>query len=169
VTIGGVPFILVDTAGLRDSEDVVESIGIDRARDETRGADLLLWMGEEADAPAHERSVQIAAKADLQESEGRCGLRVSALTGEGVADVAAILVSQAESLLPRGDELALDRRQHDLLGEGHAALIRASALLEPVLVAEELRVARLAIDRIAGRAGVEELLDSLFGRFCLGK
>jgi tRNA modification GTPase len=65
--------------------------------------------------------------------------------------------------------LALDRRQHDLLEEAESALRRAAELKDPVLVAEELRNARQAIDRIAGRAGVEELLDALFGRFCLGK
>jgi len=72
-------------------------------------------------------------------------------------------------LLPKADELALDRRQHDLLAEAHEALKRGSRLGDPVLVAEELRNARLAIDRISGRAGVEDLLDALFGRFCLGK
>ena len=80
-----------------------------------------------------------------------------------------ILVEEAKALLPQGDELALDRRQHKLLAEAQQALIRVSELGDPVLVAEELRVAREAIDRISGRAGVEELLDALFGRFCLGK
>ena len=72
-------------------------------------------------------------------------------------------------MLPTADELALDRRQHDLLAEGQSALSRAADLDDPVLIAEELRVARLAIDRISGRAGVEDLLDALFARFCLGK
>ncbi|MFL6723089.1 MAG: tRNA uridine-5-carboxymethylaminomethyl(34) synthesis GTPase MnmE, partial [Sphingomicrobium sp.] len=64
---------------------------------------------------------------------------------------------------------ALDRRQHELLEGAQAALARGAGLNDSVLVAEELRIARLAIDRISGRAGVEELLDTLFGRFCLGK
>jgi tRNA modification GTPase len=71
--------------------------------------------------------------------------------------------------LPKADELALDRRQHDILVDSQRALERAARLDDPVLIAEELRNARLAIDRISGRAGVEDLLDALFGRFCLGK
>jgi tRNA modification GTPase len=79
------------------------------------------------------------------------------------------LVERARRLLPKADELALDRRQHDLLAQACEALKRGAKLDDPVLVAEELRNARLAIDRISGRAGVEDLLDALFGRFCLGK
>ena len=79
------------------------------------------------------------------------------------------LVAKASALLPKGDQLVLDRRQHDLLDIAASALGRAAALTEPVLIAEELRIARAAIDRISGRAGVEELLDTLFSRFCLGK
>jgi tRNA modification GTPase len=79
------------------------------------------------------------------------------------------LLEQASQLLPKGDQLALDRRQHELMGNAEAALRRAAQLEDPVLMAEELRSARMAIDKISGRAGVEELLDALFGRFCLGK
>ena len=83
--------------------------------------------------------------------------------------MAELLVDKAGKLIPKGDELALDRRQHDLLDQARAALVRGEELSDPVLVAEELRIARLAIDQIAGRAGVEDLLDALFSRFCLGK
>lgn len=167
VAIGGVPFVLVDTAGLRDSEDVVEAIGIDRARSESERADLLLWLGEADAAPRHEGLILVAAKADVDPA--RPGLPTSALTGKGIGELAEVLVVRARSMLPKGDELALDRRQHHLLAQARDALVRASEVREPVLVAEELRLARLAIDRIAGRTGVEDLLDSLFGRFCLGK
>jgi len=168
LAIGGVPFVLVDTAGLRDSEDVVEKIGVDRARYEAGRADLLLWLGPPGAAPDHRRLISVSAKADLGFSQGD-GLRVSAVTGEGLHVLTQSLIDGASHLLPKGDELALDRRQHDLLAEAQAALDRAGTLDDPVLVAEELRVARLAIDRISGRAGVEQLLDALFGRFCLGK
>lgn len=167
IAIDGVPFVLVDTAGLRESEDVVESIGIDRARHEAAAADLLLWLGNSKDAPEHEALIPVLAKADLKK-EG-IGLPVSSVTGRGVADLMTLLVRKARELLPKGDELALDRRQHDLLAEAHGALERARRQSDPVLVAEELRGARHCVDRISGRAGVENLLDALFGRFCLGK
>lgn len=167
IAIDGVPFVLVDTAGLRQSEDVVESIGIDRARSEAERADILLWLGEPGDSPGHPALIGISAKCDL-ERRGP-GLPVSAVTGDGLAELTEALLRSARELLPRGDQLALDRRQHDLLGEALAALERASRLSDPVLVAEELRSARSSVDKISGRAGVEELLDALFGRFCLGK
>jgi len=167
LAIGGIPFILVDTAGLRESSDVVESIGIDRAHYEAERADLLLWLGPSKEAPAHSGLILIAAKSDLGMVGD--GLRVSALTGEGLPALTGTLIERSSHLLPKGDELALDRRQHDLLADGQAALQRAASLADPVLVAEELRNSRLAIDRISGRAGVEDLLDALFGRFCLGK
>lgn len=166
IAIGGVPFVLVDTAGLRESRDAVESIGIDRARSESQRADLLLWLGADP-PPDHPGLIRVAAKSDLR--EGASGLPVSAVTGEGLEELVRILVTCARTLLPKGDELALDRRQHELLQEAAAALERASHLADPVLIAEELRSARQSVDRISGRAGVEELLDALFGRFCLGK
>ena len=166
IAIEGIPFVLVDTAGLRESDDMVEAIGVDRARGEAKRADLLLWLGTD-EPPDHDGLVRIAAKADL-EARGE-GLAVSAVTGQGLAELMRVLVERARSLLPKADELALDRRQHDLLDGARRALERASGLRDPVLVAEELRNARQAIDRISGRAGVEELLDALFGRFCLGK
>lgn len=167
IAIDGVPFVLVDTAGLRDSDDVVESIGIERARGEAESAEILLWLGKSSDAPNRPDVIQVASKADLGIGGG--GIPVSAVSGQGLEKLAKLLVDRARQLLPKGDELALDRRQHLLLAEGQAALARAANLEDPVLIAEELRVARLVIDRISGRAGVEELLDTLFGRFCLGK
>ena len=168
LAISGIPFVLVDTAGLRESKDTVEAIGVNRARGEAERADLLLWLGSAEEAPPHPGLIEISPKADLGSPES-AGLPVSAVTGEGLGALTATLIERASQLLPKGDQLALDRRQHDLLAEGQAALVRAGALSDPVLVAEELRNARLAVDRISGRAGVEDLLDALFGRFCLGK
>lgn len=168
LAIAGIPFVLVDTAGLRESNDEVESIGIGRAQQEAGRADILLWLGQPDELPPHHNAVQLRAKADLPDRSGD-GLAVSSVTGEGLAALLEQLVERSRVLLPQGDQLALDRRQHDLLELAAGALSRASALHDPVLIAEELRIARSAIDRISGRAGVENLLDALFGRFCLGK
>jgi len=170
LTIGGIPFVLVDTAGLREATDEVESIGVGRAHDEVQRADILLWLGASIDAPEHSDFIQLFSKCDLRVvgSDGE-GLAVSSVTGHGLAELMNALIAKASELLPGGDELALDRRQHELLGQAKSALERAIELSDPVLLAEELRVARAAIDQISGRAGVEDLLDALFGRFCLGK
>lgn len=169
ISISGMPFVLVDTAGLHDSDDEVESIGIGRALQEASSADILLWLGPEAAAPDHERLIVLLPKVDLQPEGSRPGLPVSSHTGEGLPELSAKIIDLAREILPRGDEIALVRREHELLAEAFNALSRAASLTDAVLIAEELRCARTAIDRIAGRGGVEDLLDTLFGRFCLGK
>jgi tRNA modification GTPase len=170
LSIGGIPFVLVDTAGLRQSSDHVEAIGIERAHEEVQRADILLWLGPTDQVPDHPSAIVIGAKADLNEHrQGKADVAVSSRTGEGLHNLSALLVERVGSLIPTGDQIALDRRQHDLLDQAKGALLRGAAQLDPVLLAEELRIARLAIDQISGRAGVEDLLDALFSRFCLGK
>ena len=169
VAIAGVPFVLVDTAGLRAAEDEVEAIGVALAERETKAADVLLWLGDPAAMPI-ERAIAVHAKCDITPLAGDgSSIAVSSATGEGLERLKLVILANATQLLPRADELAIDRRQHQLLSDAAQALNRACALADAVLIAEELRTARHAIDRIGGRAGVEDLLDALFGRFCLGK
>jgi tRNA modification GTPase len=170
-SIGGVPVLLTDTAGLRESDDPVESLGIDRARAMIEAADLLVWLGELESAPEHLRRIDVRAKADLPErrhaSEGTVSL--SSLTGQGIAELLRRLETLARDLLPVSDAIALNRRQAEHIGAAEEALRRAGSASQLVLVAEELRVARAAFDSLTGRAGVEDVLDALFSRFCLGK
>ncbi|MEO6113798.1 MAG: tRNA uridine-5-carboxymethylaminomethyl(34) synthesis GTPase MnmE [Sphingomicrobium sp.] len=169
LAIGGAPFVLVDTAGLRESSDQAESIGIERADRESRSADILLWLGVPSECPMAD-AIFVQSKADLATTVHSSGtVLVSAVTGQGLDALIKVVLARAGALLPKGDELAIDRRQHELLAGALAALDRGTAASDAVLVAEELRIARGAIDRISGRAGVEELLDALFARFCLGK
>jgi tRNA modification GTPase len=84
-------------------------------------------------------------------------------------ELISALLNKAEALLPRQGELALNRRHREALIETLAALEEASSLSDPLLCAELFRQARAALDRITGRAGVENMLDALFGRFCVGK
>lgn len=169
LSIGGLPMVLVDTAGLRETDDEVEAIGVGLARKEVASADLLLWLGDGGEVPDHPQVVLLHAKSDLLANRPHRGFRVSARTGEGVADLAALLAKLASEMLPRGDEIALDQRQHSLFEQAGSALLRAAELNDPVLVAEEIRAARFALDAVSGRAGIEDLLDALFSRFCLGK
>ena len=171
LALSGVPLLLTDTAGLRATGELVEQIGVDRSRQLIALADILVWMGEPADAPHHPRLIQIHPRCDLP---GRAvpltgALPVSSKTGEGLTALAALIVDQARRLLPSEGQLALNRRQVGCLGEAFVALQHASRGGELVVLAEDLRAARSAFDRLSGRAGLEELLDSLFGRFCLGK
>ena len=171
LALDGIPILLTDTAGLRGSSDVVEALGVERTQQLIGAADILVWLGEPADAPEHPRLIKVHAKSDLSgrdvPPQGSIGL--SSVTGEGIAALLEVAGGEAASLLPSADAIALNRRQAEHLGEARIALSAAAVGQEHVLVAEDLRQARGAFDRLTGRAGVEDLLDALFGRFCLGK
>ena len=170
VAIGGVAFVLVDTAGLRSSSDEVERIGIERASAEVRAADLLLWLGEPDEAPDGAQVIQIHSRADLP---GRArapvgSLAVSSLTGEGIPELVDRLLAEAKRHLPADDQVTLNRRQATCLETAEAAL-RDATSIQIEINADAFRRARESFDRVTGRSGVEDMLDALFGRFCLGK
>lgn len=170
VAIDGLPFLFVDTAGLRDeTADPIEAIGIDRARAALGGADLVLWLGPEGEGPAG--GWEIEAQADRADHSSKLAPRhrVSAMTGEGLPALRGDLVRHARRALPQPGEAALNQRQHRLLGEAESMLASAEGLSDPLLVAEHLRLARVAFDALVGRTTTEHMLDALFGRFCIGK
>lgn len=171
LSLDGIPILLTDTAGLRETDEAVERIGVDRARSLAEGADVLLWLGEPAQAPDHPRLVKVHPRSDLPERttapEG--SLAVSSVTGEGIAALLKRSAELSRSLIPTDDAVALNRRQATQLAEARDALRSASIAEDFVLLAEHLRAARTAFDRLTGSAGMEDVLDALFGRFCLGK
>ncbi|MFZ5707307.1 MAG: tRNA uridine-5-carboxymethylaminomethyl(34) synthesis GTPase MnmE [Pseudomonadota bacterium] len=170
VSIGGIAFLLVDTAGLHERPaDAVETIGIDRARQAMATADILLWLGALDAAPTG--AVRIAARCDMEDEcvPNGVDLRLSAKTGAGMPELVELLRQRAHALLPREGEVALSMRQREQVGRLSSALGLAAAERDPLLVAEALRLCRVAIDMLTGRAGTEDMLDGLFGRFCIGK
>jgi tRNA modification GTPase len=171
LSLGGVPIRLTDTAGLRDTEDPVEAIGVDRAGRLVKAADVLLWLGEPAEAPDHPRRVLVHARADLPgRGEAPDGsIAVSSITGDGIGALLGETERQARTVLPAEDAIALNRRQAREISDAADALDAVAQARDLVLFAESLRRARAAFDRLTGRAGVEDVLDALFGRFCLGK
>ena len=174
VAIEGVPFSFFDTAGLRDdSGDLVEGIGIDRARRAMGEADLVLWLGPEGNWSeiAAPTVWEIEARIDLPGHVAKVSPRhrVSAETGEGVALLREALVAQARAAMPAPGHVAVNQRQRLLLAESELALAAAELQSDPLLVAENLRLARLSFDALLGRTTNEDMLDALFGRFCIGK
>ena len=166
VSLAGVPFTFVDTAGLRDdASDAVESEGIDRARSALDRADLVLWLGAEGAGPRG--AWEIAAKSDLGIAKRHARCSVSAATGAGMGELKSLLIQHARTALPAPGEAALNARQHDTLSKVSEALRGNST--NPLIIAEEFRQARIELDRLTGRASTEEMLDALFGRFCIGK
>ncbi len=170
LALAGIPILLTDTAGLRDTSDAVEAIGVARAAAQIELADILLWLGD-GQAPAHALTVLIHARADLPERQqvapGR--LAVSALTGAGICDLLAILARMAGDLLPPVDAIALNRRQAAHILAAANIILDTLRSSDVAVLADGLRQARAKFDQLSGRAGIEDVLDSLFARFCLGK
>lgn len=168
VALDGVPFVLVDTAGLREPEtDTIEAIGIARAHAELARADIVLWLGPEGEGP--QGAVEVQARCDevAAARKMRPDYIVSSVQGTGLPELERGLVERARDLLPQPGAAAINARQANLLREVVDALRDPSTDL--LLIAESLRNARGAFDRLLGRAGVEDMLDSLFARFCIGK
>lgn len=170
VAISGVPFTFVDTAGLRDGAgDAIEAIGIERAHTQVARADLVLWLGPEGKGPAG--AWEIEAKCDLTGGDGKVAAHhhVSAHTGKGIDVLRDAMVATALDSMPKPGDVALNRRQHDLVAEARDALAAITLRENLLLTAEKLRLARVAFDRLIGRSSTEDMLDALFGRFCIGK
>jgi tRNA modification GTPase len=123
------------------------------------------------ECPYPEKSIIIEAKSDIRREPPHPGtqIRLSAATGEGINELVELLVAKSRSLLPHEGEVAINRRHRDVLQEALSHLHEARQAYDPLLASEALRLARASLDRVTGRAGVEEMLDSLFGRFCIGK
>lgn len=176
----GVPVILTDTAGLRAStEDEIERIGMDRTSRELAGADIVVWMSvpESSCGPPPDvdsETLWIENKADLAGGLGEspAQYRISARTGAGMAEFFAALEERVLRLAAHADSAVLIRSRHKQISTSCVEnLLRASALsadhLE--LMAEALRAAAYDMGRLTGRIDVEDVLDSIFRDFCIGK
>jgi len=171
--LGGLPVTLLDTAGLRDSDDQIEAIGIERAIERSRLADLRVFLaspGESLMVSPEAEDIVLVPKADLV-SDSENG--VSGKTGQGVSD----LIARIQTTLSKrssGIGLATHERHRvaleqavSCLGEVDAILMRGSDFYD--LAAEELRFAIRALESLVGRIDVENLLDEIFTSFCVGK
>jgi len=167
LALGGFPLTLVDTAGLRDTTDVVERLGVTLARSQVSAADVLIWLGEVADCPDMPVVVLLHAQSDCRPPAPPGTMPVSARTGQGLPELRSRLIELARGISPASDALLLNRRQANALEMAVEALTPVPDDL--VLMADCLRHARSALDQLTGRAGFEDVLDALFGRFCLGK
>ena len=160
--IGGWPVRLVDTAGLRGTADEIEAEGVRRAGELMAKADVVLALDCEV-----EGALYIHSKCDLSRSDS--ALNVSSVTGEGLDDLKAAIVERLARLVANADEEAPtpSDREKSLLAEARAALDCASD--DMVLAANAFRRAADALARLVGAVYTDDLLTSLFSRFCVGK
>ncbi len=171
--LAGLAVTLLDTAGLRETNDVVEDIGISLARDRAEKADLRVFLAEnreELDIGFCEGDILVRPKADTREEKSGA---VSGLTGEGInaliGQISATLQSRSA-----GAGLATRERHRVAMERAKNALKMAATLLSDgtdkyELAAEDMRTAIRALESIVGRVDVENLLDEIFASFCLGK
>jgi tRNA modification GTPase len=184
--LGGYPMTLLDTAGIRDTQDPAEIEGVRRARARASAADLVLWVtdatadpiGRDAGKGAAD-TWQVRNKTDLVErgltpspgsSEGV--FPISALTGTGLAELIAALARHAGVALGGAEASLVTRERHRVaLRKVVEALDRAvgEGAGREDIVAEELRLAGRELGRLTGRVDVEDVLDVIFRDFCIGK
>jgi tRNA modification GTPase len=174
--LGGMAVTLLDTAGLRETDDAVESEGIQRARARAASADLVMAVRDVTDgaAAADHGSMVISLvvdnKIDLARGKTFDGIGVSAVTGEGIAALRAILAGKAQTLAAEGGNAPLTRLRHrSALHEAVERLTEACHARLAELRAEDVRLALREVGRITGHIGVEDVLDSVFSQFCIGK
>ena len=162
----GLPVTFLDTAGMRDSDDPVESMGIQRARERADMADLRIHLSESGEntEPVRDGDIVLRSKADLT---GGNGVSVSARTGEGVAELLDIVYDRLR-VRAADSGLVGHKRQAEALARALVALEVESDLL-PEFLAEALRQAAQSLAAMVGRIGAEDYLDEIFASFCIGK
>lgn len=172
--IGGQLFILLDLAGLRETESRAEAEGVRRAAQAIARADILLWL-EAPDAAVVAMPettgeiIRIGTKADLAIRTGFDAL-ISAETGEGIDNLLALLRDAGEKLTGSEPALVSHQRDQARLEEALGAISEAEAkIADWELAAESLRRTSAALERMIGRVDAEQVLDRLFSSFCIGK
>jgi tRNA modification GTPase len=175
----GYPVILVDTAGVRESHDPIEQEGVARARRRAESADLILWLNDRADdlGPSlGSATLVVRTKMDLKQADPSAGkpagVAISAKTGAGVDRLLDVIAELAEERMSSREPtlLTLERHRRGFQEARQAlAVTLVPDAAEPELIAEDLRRAALAMDRIVGRIGAEDVLGEIFARLCVGK
>jgi len=191
--LDGYPVTVIDTAGIRITEDPVEQEGVRRARLRAAESDLVLWVtdgegegrGSNVEALAETTVWVVRNKIDLDTADERAGVAkalrqsnqkvafsVSAGRGDGISELVAALTVFARDYFGTGEDGLIGRqRQRNLLRQAADALQRSVTVAEAgdELVAEELRAASQSLGRLLGRVDVEDILDKIFREFCIGK
>ena len=179
IVLGGVPVILTDTAGLRaEGQDEIENIGMERARSEVHGADIVVWVTsadvEDLLETAVVPTLRVLNKSDLLDhtQPQPTGLRVSGKTGEGMPVLLAELEKLVREKFGGMEQASVVRTRHRDATEESIRYLNDSLLYDAdriELAAECLRKACFSIARVTGRVDVEDLLDKIFSEFCIGK
>jgi tRNA modification GTPase len=178
--LGGYPVTVIDTAGIRETDDPVEQEGVRRAQARAAEADLVLWFTDadgakppaQNDAPTWivRNKIDLDSTSTSRRDESR--FAISASRGDGLAELIAALVRYAQEFFGSAEAGLIGRqRQRDLLQQAAASLQRSIEVIGggEELAAEDLRSAAYALGRLLGQVDVEDILDVIFREFCIGK
>jgi tRNA modification GTPase len=174
---------VIDTAGIRETDDPVEQEGVRRARTRAAEADLVLWLADRESGKIHHDGTapvwRVRNKIDLDSAPrpmadvaGRAGFAISAESGDGLPELIAALVEFSHDYFGASEGGLISRtRQRQLLQETVVSLRRSIDVAGEgeELAAEELRIAAHSLGRLLGRVDVEDVLDVIFREFCVGK
>jgi tRNA modification GTPase len=186
--LDGYPVTVIDTAGIRDTDDPVEQEGVRRARARAAEADLVLWLVD-AQHEEHQHEVAVPVwvvrnKIDLDgegldapmayssQGSGRASFAISASRGDGIPQLISALIVFAQDYFGSGEAGLIGReRQRQLLQQTAVSLQRSLGAVREgeELAAEDLRSAVHSLGRLLGRVDVEDILDVIFREFCVGK
>lgn len=162
----GLPVTFLDTAGLRESQDPVETMGVARALERAAKADLRIHLSEAGLATEEVRDgdIVLRSKSDLGDGQG---IAISAMTGEGVAELLDMVYDRLH-IRAVDSGLIGHKRQAEALARSLDALA-VTKDIRPEFLAESLRQAAIALAQMVGRVGAEDYLDEIFSSFCIGK
>ncbi|PRY20687.1 tRNA modification GTPase trmE [Aliiruegeria haliotis] len=170
--VSGLPVTFLDTAGLRETDDQIESLGVERAMQRAGEADLRIFMGNDLFGVEQRKGdIVVSGKADLGVVGD--GLAVSGKTGKGIGRLLEVVENELRGRMGVA-QTATRLRHADALGRAsHALELAREELFHGMgmaeLIAENIRVAVRATDSLVGRIGVEDVLGEIFGSFCIGK
>ena len=180
----GIPVTLIDTAGIRESEEKVEKIGIDYSKQSLNEADLVLFVYD-ASKDMDDEDEQILAllkdknyirvgnKSDLKVEKNSDDIYISALTGEGIEELRSVLTGKVCTIEPENLEFLTNTRQQECLRKAKSSLeqaLLASNIHElQDLISIDVKSALLALDELTGELITDEVLDNIFDNFCIGK
>jgi tRNA modification GTPase len=170
--LDGYPVVLYDTAGLRETSDQVEAIGVERTRQAAQEADIAIWLAplDEPAAPPPDWAVSSWIVLTSKDDHGIETGSVSVLRNDGLEAIKAAIHAAIQRFGADNEPVVVAReRQRMLLEKAQLACGRALVVSEIELVDAELQLAHGALAELVGRVGIENVLDSLFSRFCIGK
>lgn len=172
IDIDGYLVNLSDTAGIRESDDEIENIGIARTHSEIKNADLILRIYADAKdvKPADDNEIVVLNKSDLGTVTTNGAISVSALNGDGINILLDTIRTKLHSMLGATEsDIMVNERTHALLNDAAKELNNALQNTNMDIFAEHVRTAGDAIGKILGVIGVDEIADATFGQLCLGK